>query len=155
MEAQTKSVLKVEIIQVEMSNDTSSSCSACDTVQGKLTSAIQEVQKLFDHIDCEILLKSTKVKNTEEAEKAQIIASPTIRVGYLDFYPNHIHDNSEEREWTWKDLTLPEPTKEILIEVLLKGYFEPREESKKMEMSPYILKSLNESQQEKSDCECS
>lgn len=155
MEAQTKSVLKVEFIQVEMSNDTNSSCSACDTVQGKLTLAIQEVQMLFDQIGCEILLKSTTVKNIEEAEKAQIIASPTIRVGHLDFYPNHINDKSEKREWTWKGLTMSEPTKETLIEVLLKGYFEPRKESEKMEMSPYILKCLNESQQVKTDCGCS
>lgn len=155
MEAQTKRVLKVEFIQVEMSTDKSNSCSACDTVQGKLTSAIQEAQKLFDHIGCEILLKSTTVKNIEEAEKAQIIASPTIRVGHLDFYPNHITDNSEKREWTWNGLTMAEPTKEILIEVLLKGYFEPQKELEEMEMSPYILKYLNESQQVKTDCGCS
>lgn len=155
METQTKKVLKVELIQVEMTANENNSCSACDTVQGKLVSAIQEVQKLFDNLDCEIFFKSTTVKTIEEAEKAQVIASPTIRVGNLGFYPKHETDHSEKREWTWKGLIMSEPTKETLIEVLLKGYFEPKKESEKMEMSPYILKYLNESQQAKTDCGCS
>lgn len=152
---ETQKVLKVELIQVEMTTNENNSCSACDTVQGKLVSAIQEVQKLFDNLDCEIFFKSTTVKTFAEAEKAQVIASPTIRVGNLDFYPNHATDHSEKREWTWKGLTTSEPTKEMLIEVLLKGYFEPQNKSEKMEMSPYIIKHLNESQQVKTDCGCS
>src|SRR5690554_3988541 len=155
METQTKNALKVEFIQVEMPTNANNSCSACDTVQGKLVSAIQDVQKLFDNLDCEIFFKSTTVKTIEEAKKAQIIASPTIRVGNLDFFPNHPTDNSEKREWTWNGLTMPEPNKKTLIEVLLKGYFEPKKENESKELSPYILKHLNESELTKSNCGCS
>ena len=151
---ETKKVLKVELIQGEMSTNENNSCSACDTVQGKLVSAIQEVQKLFDILKCEIFFKSTTVKTIEEAENAQIIASPTIRVGNLDFYPNHATDNSEKREWTWNGLTTSEPTKETLIEVLLKGYFEPEQQNKN-EISPYVLKHLEENIATTSDCGCS
>ncbi|WP_276167357.1 DUF2703 domain-containing protein [Zobellia alginiliquefaciens] len=152
---ETKKVLKVEFIQVEMPSNENNSCSACDTVQGKLVSAIQEVQKLFDNLDCEIFFKSTSVKTIEEAEKAQIIASPTIRVGNLDFYPNHATSKSEKREWTWNGLTTSEPTKEMLMEVLLKGYFEPKKELEKKEMSAYILQYLNKEKVTNSDCGCS
>lgn len=154
METQTKNALKVEFIQVEMPTNANNSCSACDTVQGKLVSAIQDVQKLFDNLDCEIFFKSTTVKTIEEVEKAQIVASPTIRVGNFDFYPNHSSDNSEEREWIWNGLTMLEPNKETLIEVLLKGYFEPKKENEKMELSTYVLKHLNKSELRKSNCGC-
>ena len=129
METATKKVLKVELIQVEMPSN--------------------------DNLDCEIFFKSTSVKTIEDAEKAQIIASPTIRVGNLDFYPNHATDKSEKREWTWNSLTTSEPTKETLIEVLLKGYFEPKKELEKMEMSAYILQYLNKEMITSSDCSCS
>ncbi len=155
MKVQTKNALKVEFIQVEMATNASNSCSACDTVQGKLISAIQDVQKLFDNLDCEIFFKSTTVKTIEEAKEKQIVASPTIRVGNFDFFPNHPTDSSEKREWTWKGLTTPEPSKETLIEVLLIGYFEPKKENEKKELSPYILKHLNESELTKSNCGCS
>lgn len=155
METQTKNALKVEFIQIEMPTNVNNSCSACDTVQGKLVSAIQDVQKLFDNLDCEIFFKSTTVKTIEEAEKAQIVASPTIRVGNFDFYPNHPTDSSEKREWIWNGLTVPEPNKKTLIEVLLKGYFEPKKGNEKKELSPYILKHLSESGLTKSNCGCS
>ncbi|PRD54595.1 DUF2703 domain-containing protein [Sphingobacterium gobiense] len=155
MEAQTKNVLKVEFIQVEMPANADGSCSACDTIQGKLVSAVQAVQKLFDNLDCEIFLKSTTIRTVQEAEKVQIVASPTIRVGNLDFHPHHPTDNSEKREWTWKGATIAEPDKKTLIEVLLRGYFEPQKEHEKKELSPYILKYLDESEQTKSDCGCS
>lgn len=155
MEEQTKNALKVEFIQVEMSSNANNSCTACDTVQGKLASAIQNVQKLFDNLDCEIFFKSTTVKTIEEVEKAQIVASPTIRVGNFDFYPYHPTDSSEKREWTWNGLTMLEPNKKTLIEVLLKGYFEQKKENEKKELSPYILKHLKESKLTKSNCGCS
>lgn len=155
METRIKKLLNVEFFQVEMPTNTYNSCSACDTVQDKLVSAIQDVQHLFDRLDCEIQFKQTSIKTKEEAEEANISASPTIRVGNLDFYPNHLTGNSEAREWKWNKTTLPEPSKETLIEVLLKGYFEPKKETVKKELSPYILKYLNEPNMAKSSCGCS
>ncbi|MEN7550036.1 DUF2703 domain-containing protein [Rapidithrix thailandica] len=155
MEVPTKNALRVEFFQVEMTTNANNSCSACDTVQNKLISAIQDVQKLFDKLGCEIFFTSTTVKTIEEAEKAQITASPTIRVGNLDFYPKHLTNGSEKREWTWNGLTMPEPSKEILIEVLLKGYFEPKKENGKKGVSSYVLKYLSESELTKSNCGCS
>lgn len=155
MEAQTKKLLNVEFFQVEMPTNADNSCSACNTVQDILVSAIQDVQHLFDRLDCEIQFKQTTISTKEEAEKANISASPTIRVGNLDFYPNHLADNSEAREWKWNKTTLLEPNKETLIEVLLKGYFEPEKEIIKKELSPYILKNLNEPNMAKSSCGCS
>lgn len=155
MEVQTKNTLRVALFQVAMPTTGESSCLACDSVQGTLISAIQEVQKLFDHLGCEILFRSTTVKTVEEAEKAQIAASPTIRVGNLDFYPDHLEDSPEAREWTWNGSTMTEPNKETLMEVLLKGYFEPKNERGKKELPPYILKHLKESRITKSNCGCS
>ncbi|AWW29398.1 hypothetical protein DN752_04145 [Echinicola strongylocentroti] len=154
METATKKVLKVELFQVEMPSNENNSCSACDNVHDELVSAIQDVQKLFDNLDCKILFKSTTVKTIEEAEKAQIIASPTIKVGNFYFYPNHSTGNSDIREWIWNGLTKPEPTKEMLIEILLKGYL-LKEEQYKKEISPYVLKYLEENKLTNSDCRCS
>lgn len=155
MEAITKNVLKVEFIQVEMSANANNSCSACDTVQSKLISAIQQVQKLFDILDCEILFKSSTIKTIQEAEKAQIVASPTIRVGNFEFYPEHLSDNSEKREWSWKGTTMSEPDKKTLIEVLIWGYFEPEKENQKKNLSPYIKRYLNKSESAEENCGCS
>lgn len=155
MEVQTKKELKVEFLQVEMPSIVGNSCSACDTVQDKLISAIKDVQLLFDNLDCKIDFKSTTIKTIEEAENAQITASPTIKVGNLVFYPDHLTDSSEAREWTWNGLTMPEPNKQTLIEVLLKGYFEPKGKNEKKKLSPYILKHINESDITKPDCGCS
>lgn len=155
MEIQTKKTLHVELFQVEMSANENNSCSACVTVQDKLISAIQDVQKLFDRIDLEIFFKSTTIKTVGEAQKAQIIASPTIRVGNLDFYPEHLKESSETRKWIWNGLTMSEPEIETLIEVVLKGYFEPKRENDKKEISPYIFKHLNAEETEQSSCGCS
>lgn len=155
MEAITKNVLKVEFIQVEMSANANNSCLACDTVQSKLISAIQQVQKLFDNLDCEILFKSSTIKTIQEAEKAQIVASPTIRVGNFEFYPEHLSDNSEKREWTWNGATTSEPDKKTLIEALIWGYFEPERENQKKNLSPYIKRYLNKSEATKDNCGCS
>lgn len=155
MEVQAKKELKVEFLQVEMPSTVGNSCSACETVQDKLISAIKDVQLLFDNLDCKIIFKSTAIKTIEEAENAGITASPTIKVGNLIFYPEHLTDNSEAREWTWNGLTMSEPNRQTLIEVLLKGYFEPKEESEKKKLSPYILKHINESNIIKPVCGCS
>ncbi|MBA4744410.1 MAG: DUF2703 domain-containing protein [Muricauda sp.] len=154
MEVQTKNTLRVVLYQVEMPTTGSNSCSACDSVQGTLISAIQEVQKLFVHLGYEILFRSTTVQTIEEAENAQIVASPTIRVGNLDFYPDHREDGPEAREWTWNGSTVAEPNKETLMEVLLKGYFEPKKARGKLELSPYILNHLKESGMTKPNCGC-
>jgi len=154
MEAQTKKKLNVELIQVEMPAMGDVSCSACNIVHRNLTSAIQDVQKLFNKLDCEIIFKKTNIRTVEEAEKNQIIASPTIRVGNLDFYPRHLGDSSEEREWAWNGLIMSSPDKESLIEVLLKGYFEPKKEKEKNELSSYILKHLNKNETPEPSCGC-
>lgn len=154
IEVRTKRQLRVELFQVEMPTNGDNSCSACDTAQSKLVTAIQEVQKLFDKLNCEILFKQTSIKTVEEAEIHGITASPTIRVGNLDFFPHHISDCSEVREWNWNGQIMSDPNNEALIEVLLKGYFENGERSKRSELSPYILKHLNESETQKSNCGC-
>ncbi|QOI98542.1 MAG: DUF2703 domain-containing protein [Flammeovirgaceae bacterium] len=154
MEVQTKKQLRVELFQVEMPTNGDNSCTACDTVQVKLVSAIQEVQKLFDKIGCEILFKHTTVKSLEEAEKFNINASPTIRVGHFDFYPNHVSECSEAREWFWDDETLAEPNEVILIQVLLKGYFSKTENTERKKLSPYILKHLTDKEIQKTNCGC-
>lgn len=118
-------------------------------------SRIQRARKmLIDNLACDILFKQTTIRTTEEAEKAQISASPTIRVGNLDFYPKHLSDCSEAREWLWNGLTMDEPGKETLIEVLLKGYFEPKHDSVKTELSSYIQKHLNANEMTKNNCGC-
>jgi hypothetical protein len=154
MEAQTKKQLRVELFKVEMPSSGESSCSACDTVQSKLVSAIEDVQRLFDKLDCEILFKQTTIRTIEEAEQNQISASPTIRVGNLDFFPEHLSDCSETREWNWKGQSMTEPTNAILIEVLLKGYFEQNKTTEKKELSKYILKHLKEGEVNKPNCGC-
>ncbi|MFD2036301.1 hypothetical protein ACFSKL_15970 [Belliella marina] len=154
MDVQTKKTVKVEFLQVEMPSEKDNSCSACDTIQSKLVSAIKEVQILFDKLDCEILFKQTTIKTVEEAERAHISASPTIRVGNLDFFPDHTADASEAREWTWGGQIMSEPDKRTLIEVLLKGYFESKKDAGKKILSPYILKHLNENESIKSSSCC-
>lgn len=154
MEVQTKKSLIVELLQVEMSSKFEGSCSACDTVQSKLVSAIKDVQNLFDQLNCEILFKQIGINTVEEAKEHGITASPTIRVNNLDFFPRHISDCSEEREWSWNGLTMSSPDKEVFIEVLLKGYFEAERMPKANELSPYILKHLKTNRVQKADCEC-
>lgn len=154
MEVQTKKTVKVEFFQVDMPSNNDSSCSACETVQSKLESAIQEVQMLFDKLDCEIIFKQTIISSIEEAEKAQIIASPTIRVGNLDFAPLHLSESSESRQWNWNGVTMEEPDKQTLIEVLLKGYQEPITYKQKKEMAPYILNHLNNKVSTNASCGC-
>ena len=128
MEVKIKKQLEVEFLQVEMSTDNAGSCSACETVQTKLLSAIQEVQKLFHQFGNEIIFKQKNIETIEEAQKENIIASPTIRVGHLDFYPKHFSDYKESREWHWNGRTFNEPDKATLIEVILKGYLAPYSE---------------------------
>lgn len=154
MEVQTKNALKVTLFQVAMPTTGKSSCSACDSVQGVLVSAIQEVQKLFDHLNCEILFSTATIKTIEEAEKAQIVASPTIRVGNLDFHPEHLEDSPEAREWTWNGSIIEEPNKKTFMEVLLKGYFEQKNDRGEIKLSPYILKHLKENGVKESNCGC-
>ncbi|WP_159076331.1 DUF2703 domain-containing protein [Flagellimonas amoyensis] len=154
MEVKTKNALRVTLFQVGMPTTGEGTCSACDSVQGVLLSAIQEVQELFDHLNCEILFSSTMIKTIEEAEKAHIVASPTIRVGNLDFHPEHLEDSPEAREWVWNGATMGEPNKEILIEVLLKGYFEPKNDHGEITLYPYILKHLKGEVTADSNCGC-
>ena len=154
MEIKAKRQLRVGLFQVEMPTNEGSSCSACDTVQTRLMTAIKEVQSLFDKLDCEIVLKYTGINTVEEAKQHGITASPTIRVGNLDFFPNHLSDDSEIREWHWNGQTMADPNKETFIEVLLKGYFESSEKPKRKGLSPYVLKHLNKGSAQKSNCGC-
>lgn len=154
MEVQTKKQLRVELFQVEMPTNADNSCSACDTVQTKLATAIQEVQKLFDKLGCEILFKQTTVRSIDQAEKYRVNASPTIRVGNFDYFPHHVSECSETREWIWNNEIIAEPTNEVLIEVLLQGYFNRTNTPKGKQPSPYILKHLAEKETQKAGCGC-
>lgn len=153
MEVNIKKQLKVEFFQVEMSTDNAGSCSACETVQTKLVSAIQQVQKLFHQFGNEIIFKQKNIETIEEAQKENIIASPTIRVGHLDFYPKHLSDYNESREWHWNGQTFNELDKGTLIEVILKGYLAPYSEKKRQEISSYVQKHLKDGEQKK-NCGC-
>ncbi|WP_439487871.1 hypothetical protein [Algoriphagus sp.] len=160
MEVLSKRQLNVELFQVEMptnnnNNNNNDSCSACDTVHGKLVKAVDEVQNLFHRLNCEILVRQTTISTLEEAEKLGIIASPTIRVGNFDFYPQHLSDRSEAREWDWNGHTVSEPSIEVLIEVVMKGYFEKEKTANVRELSPYIVNYLKDIEPPQTSCGCS
>lgn len=148
-------LLKVELIQVNMSAFGIGNCSSCESVQSKLLAALQAVEKLFEEIGCEVVFKTRTIKTVDEARELNIIASPTIRVGNLDFYPKHLSDKSEDRLWTWQGENFNSPNQKTLIEVILKGYFQQDRKVEDKVISPYVAKYLSKTNTSSSSCESS
>ncbi|MEX2362839.1 MAG: hypothetical protein WD597_04415, partial [Balneolaceae bacterium] len=78
-------------------------------------------------------------RTEEEARTHRITASPTIRIGNFDLFPEHAGEESEERAWSWKNETFSEPGREIFIEAILRGYLGEVKQKEKKEISPYVM----------------
>jgi hypothetical protein len=79
------------------------------------------------------------IRTEKEAIANRITASPTIRTGRFDLFPEHSHSESEERIWAWKCDRYAEPTMEVLIESILRGYLGNIEQKEQSDISPYIV----------------
>lgn len=126
-----------------MSNKGISSCSSCDTTQQKLDQAIVAVEPLLTNLGVEIKKEIITIQTEEEARTHQIVASPTIRTGHFDLFPEHPNPESEKRIWSWKGSKYPDPTREVLIESILKGYLGDFHQAREVEISPYLIQFLD------------
>lgn len=114
------------------------SCSSCDTILQKLDQAIHAVEPLLADLDVEIKKEIITIRTEKEARTHQIVASPTIRTGRFDLFPEHPGRESEERIWSWKGSRYTDPTREVLIETILRGFLGEIHQEKKEEISPYV-----------------
>jgi hypothetical protein len=134
--------LKINFYQVDMSSEGISTCSACDTVQQKLKNAIDSIKPYLSSLNTEIEQNTITIYSENDAEKHKVYASPTIRVGTFDYYPEH-ENLSENRIWRWKGETYPEPTEKIFSEVILRGYLGDIQQETPAKISPYLMQFLN------------
>ena len=134
--------LQIELLKVDMSSEETSACSACDTIQQKLNKAVEMVRPLLTSLKTQVEQKITTVYTEEEARANKVMASPTIRVGNFDFYPEHDGLN-EKRIWEWNGKILPNPSKEVLAECILRGYLGEINQKAQTDISPYVKQFLS------------
>jgi hypothetical protein len=131
--------LQIQFYQADMSKKGVSSCSSCDTLQQKLDQAIRAVEPLLADLGVEIRKEIITIQTEIEAKTHQIVASPTIRIAGFDLFPEHPNPESEERIWSWKGSSFSEPTREVLVESILRGFLGEIHQAKKAEISPYVM----------------
>lgn len=131
--------LTIQLLQIEMPENRNSSCTVCSGVNQKLDQAILALKPLLDELNVEIKKEIITIRTAQEARTHRITSSPTIRTGHFDLFPEHPHPESEQRIWTWKGNRYPEPTREILIEAILRGYLGKIEQKNQVNISPYVM----------------
>lgn len=134
--------LIINFYQADMSSKGISACAACDTVQQKLNNAVDSLKPLLSSLNTEIVQNTITIHTEKDAEMHKVFASPTIRVGTFDYYPEH-EDLSEKRTWMWKGETYSEPTENVFSEVILRGYIGDIQQEIPTEISPYVKQFLN------------
>lgn len=148
--------LTIQFFQVDMSKKSISSCSSCNAVQQNLNQAINDVKPLLSKLNTHIQYENNMIYTEDEARKHQITASPTIRIGNLNFFPKHLGKDTEERLWFWKQQTSSKPSTKTFTEVILQGYLDNITEQKEEPIEPYIMQFFDkEPQLVKSDSCCS
>ncbi|MEH6308683.1 DUF2703 domain-containing protein [Olivibacter sp. SDN3] len=137
-------LLDVKLIQVDMQIEGKKSCTTCDKVHTMLLNAVKFLEPVFRKLDVHLVLNNLFITTIDEAEHLGISSSPTIRIGNTSLYPEHISSNGEERQWYWKGGVSTEPTEQMFIELIFRGYLNTDSQSERQEVSPYVKKFLKQ-----------
>lgn len=129
--------LTIELFKVDMSSKGLSTCSACDKIKGNLNESVTSVESLLAELGFQVKIQETIVKTESEAQKYDLVASPTIQVGSFRYHPDH-KGLGEEKRWKWNGHVFSFPPKEVLIEVILRGFLGEKKENEYPEITPYV-----------------
>lgn len=116
-----RQLLAIEFLEVAMPSTNGEGCSACDSVRGRLDSAIEAVRPLFARLGTEVEVEAARVRTEAEARTLGLHASPTIRIGNVVVAPEH-RGTGEERLWQWRGDRFAAPPQGMLVDMLIRGY---------------------------------
>lgn len=145
-------VLDVAYLEVDMSSEGTSGCSACESAKTRLRAALELAEPVLEELGVEVRVREELVRTEERARELKFKASPTIRVGDVELVPGHRAANGEaasqdgeDRAWAWRGEEHALPPKAMILDAVLRAYARDGEESvptPEYEMPGYVARFL-------------
>jgi len=138
-------------MEVDMSAAGKAGCRSCDATLARVREAADMLRPVFGILDVDLNVSELRVSDLTQARALGLRASPMIRIGGFDLYPEHqgrTPDGADwfetDRVWRWNGQTYDQPPTAMLIDALLRAYaqggrslrFEPAE------LPPYVRQFL-------------
>jgi len=155
--------LNVFVLEVDMSAAGKTGCSSCNATLGRVREAVDLIPPVFDSVGVELDIAELRVGDLTQARALGLRASPMVRIGGIDLYPEHqvrTPDSSgwldTDRVWRWNGRAFDQPPRGMLIDALLRAYAQGAQTtpSGPAELVPYLRQFLEDAPPAETASEC-
>jgi len=128
--------LDVFVMEVDMAAAGKAGCTSCNATLARVRETAELLRPVFRSLGLELNIAELRVGDLTQARALGLQASPMIRIGGFDLYPEHHGQTADgaggletDRVWRWNGQTYDQPPAAMLIDAFLRAYAQNRQVS--------------------------